>query len=497
MSQELFRINNMIKTFGATRALKGVDFVLNRGEVRGLVGENGSGKSTMTSIIAGFQKCDSGQMFLEGRPYSPANMQEARENKVAMIVQEIGTIAGIGIAENMFLGEIQNFSKGSLIDKKKLHSEARKAFENIGITSIDPSRPTSSINLEDRKLLEIASAMRCDPDILIVDETTTALSQNGRDVIYNLMNKLVSENKSVIFISHDLDEIMEVCNSITVLRDGVMIGDLVKDDFEKNKIQNMMVGREIKGDYYRADYEGSCSDEVIMKVEHLYGLHTLRDINLELHKGEILGIGGLSECGMHELGRAMFGVDIMVSGSVIVNGKKITKTHQAAASGIGYVSKNRDTESLMLQAGIGFNITIPSLEKVSVSGIISKSKEKKYIQEQIDALSIKCEGASQKTRALSGGNKQKVAFAKWIGKGSQILVFDCPTRGVDVGVKAAMYRLIEDLKKDGHGVVLISEELPELIGMSDRIIIMKNGRIEGEHKRSASLTEHDLIKEMI
>ena len=497
MSQELFRISNMVKTFGATKALRGVDFVLNRGEVRGLVGENGSRKSTMTSIIAGFQKCDSGEMFLEGKPYAPANVREARDSKVAMIVQEIGTIGGIGIAENMFLGEIQNFSRGSIVEKKKLHEEAKKAFEKIGVTTIDTSRPTTSINLEDRKLLEVASAMRCDPDILIVDETTTALSQNGREIIYGLMKKQVAENKSVIFISHDLDEIIEVCDNLTVLRDGVMIGDLSKPEFEKNKIQNMMVGREIKGDYYRADYDGSHGDRVVMKVEHLYGLHTLRDVNLELHEGEILGIGGLSECGMHELGRAMFGVDIMVSGQITVNGRKISKTHQAAAAGIGYVSKNRDTESLMLQAGIGFNITIPSLEKISSFGIISKAREKQYTQQQIDALSIKCEGGQQKTRALSGGNKQKVAFAKWLGKGSQILVFDCPTRGVDVGVKAAMYRLIEDLKKNGHAIVLISEELQELIGMSDRIIIMKNGRIEGEHLRSSDLSEHDLIREMI
>jgi len=497
MASELLKIEKMFKSFGATKALKGVDFTLNRGEVRGLVGENGSGKSTMTSIIAGLQKCDSGEMFLEGKPYDPANVIEARKSKVAMIVQEIGTIAGIGIAENMFLGEIQAFSKGALVNKKRMCEEAKKAFENIGVDYIDPAQPASSINLEDRKLLEIAAAMRCEPDILIVDETTTALSQNGRDIVYKLMKKQVSENKSVIFISHDLDEIMEVCDNVTVLRDGVMIGDLSRSEYEKNKIQNMMVGRELKGDYYRADYDGSFGEKVVMRVEHLYGLKTLHDVNLEVHEGEILGIGGLSECGMHELGRAMFGVDIMVSGSVSVNGKEIRKTHEAAAAGVGYVSKNRDAESLMLQAGIGFNITIPSLEKVSRAGIILKSMERKYIQNQIDALSIKCEGADQKTRALSGGNKQKVAFAKWIGKGSKVLVFDCPTRGVDVGVKAAMYRLIEDLKKEKHAVVLISEELPELIGMSDRIIIMKDGRIEGEHSRSPELTEHDLIKEMI
>ena len=498
MGEELLRIESMVKNFGATKALQSVDFVLNRGEVRGLVGENGSGKSTMTSIIAGLQSCDSGVMFKEGQPYAPKNVAEARGLKVAMIVQEMGTINNIGIADNMFLGEVERFRRGGFVDRQKMYREAEAAFAAVGITDIDVRRSINTLNFEDRKLLEVASAMRCDPDVLIVDETTTALSQRGRDVIYDIMKRMAAANKAVIFISHDLDELMEVCSHITVLRDGVMIGSLVKGEYEVKRLQAMMVGRELKGDYYRGDYDPSHGEKVMLRVEHLYGLRTLRDVSLEVHEGEILGLGGLSDCGMHELGLAMFGIDKQVAGRVLdEHGRPIESTHGAAAAGVGYVSKNRDLESLMLRASIGYNISLPSLDAVSTAKIISPRREKAFVDEQIRALSIKCQGGSQPVRALSGGNKQKVAFAKWVGKRSKVLVLDCPTRGVDVGVKAAMYQLIYQLKKAGNAIVLISEELPELIGMSDRILIMKDGAVTGEYLRSPELTEYELIQKMI
>lgn len=498
MGEALLRIQGMVKNFGVTRALQNVDFILNRGEIRGLVGENGSGKSTMTSIVAGIQSCDSGKMFKDGQPYEPKNVAHAREKKVAMIVQEMGTINNIGIADNMFLGEMERFSKGGFVDKKRMRHEAAEAFAKIGITDIDVNGSINSLNFEDRKLLEVASAMRCDPDILIVDETTTALSQRGREVIYRIMCEMAAQNKGVIFISHDLDELMEVCTHITVLRDGVMIGSLNKEEFEVNRLQAMMVGRELKGDYYRGDYDGSCSEKVMLRVKGLYGLRTLRNINLEVHEGEILGLGGLSDCGMHELGRVMFGIDKFVVGEVLdEHGKKILSTYGAAASGVGYVSKNRDLESLMLRGSIGYNISLPSLDKMSVLKVISRRAEKQFVEEQIESLSIKCQGANQPVRALSGGNKQKVAFAKWVGKKSKVLILDCPTRGVDVGVKAAMYRLIYELKKAGNAIILISEELPELIGMSDRILLMKDGKITGEYTRAPDLSEYELIQKMI
>lgn len=498
MGAELLRIEGMVKNFGATKALQSVDFVLNRGEIRGFVGENGSGKSTMSSIVAGIQSCDSGKMFKDGKPYEPHNVAQAREQKVAMIVQEMGTISNIGVAANIFLGEIERFTKFGRVNRKRMYAEAAEALENIGVTDIDTTRSINSLNFEDRKLVEVASAMRCDPDVLIVDETTTALSQRGRSVIYKLMSDMAANNKAVIFISHDLDELMAVCTHITVLRDGIMIGSLNKEEFEPKLLQSMMVGRELKGDYYRGDYDGSHGEKVMLSVKNLWGLHTLRNINLEVHEGEILGLGGLSECGMHDLGRVMFGIDKFVCGEVLdEHGNPITTTHGAAAAGVGYVSKNRDQESLMLQATIGYNISLPSLDAVSAGKVISLKKEHAFVDDEIKELSIKCQNREQKVRALSGGNKQKVAFAKWVGKKSKVLVLDCPTRGVDIGVKAAMYQLIYKLKKEGTAIVLISEELPELIGMSDRILIMKDGAIQGEYMRSPDLTEYELIQKMI
>lgn len=498
MGAEVLRVENMVKNFGATKALRNVDFVLHRGEIRGFVGENGSGKSTMSSIVAGIQSCDSGAMYKDGTPYAPRNVADARKQKVAMIVQEMGTIDHIGIADNMFLGEVERFSKAGIVDNQRMYREAAEALEKIGVTDIDTTRSVNTLNFEDRKLLEVANAMRCDPDVLIVDETTTALSQRGRDVIYDIMKKMAAKEKAVVFISHDLGELMTVCTHITVLRDGVIIGSLEKEEFETHKLQTMMVGRELKGNYYRSDYDPSHGEKVMLKVEHLYGLKTLRDINLEVHEGEILGLGGLSECGMHELGRVMFGIDKTVAGRVTdEKGKEIKTTHGAAASGVGYVSKIRDQESLMLRASIGYNISLPSLDEISVGKIISRKKEGAFIEKQIEELSIKCQGKEQPVRALSGGNKQKVAFAKWVGKKSKILILDCPTRGVDVGVKAAMYQLIYDLKKSGNAIVLISEELPELIGMSDRVMILKDGVITGEYLRSPDLTEYELIQKMI
>ena len=498
MGAELLRIEGMVKNFGATKALQSVDFVLNRGEIRGFVGENGSGKSTMSSIAAGILSYDSGKMYKDGKPYEPRSVAQAREQKVAMIVQEMGTISNLGIADNMFLGEVERFAKFGLVNRRRMCREAAEALNNIGVTDIDTTQSINTLNFEDRKLVEVASAMRCDPDVLIVDETTTALSQRGRDVIYKLMNDMAADNKAVIFISHDLDELMTVCTHITVLRDGVIIGSLNKEEFEPKRLQAMMVGRELKGDYYRGDYDGAYGEKVMLRVKNLWGLHTLRNINLEVHEGEILGLGGLSECGMHDLGRVMFGIDKFVCGEVLdEHGKPIVTTHGAAAAGVGYVSKNRDQESLMLQATIGYNISLPSLDAVSVGKVISLKKEHAFVDGEIRELSIKCQGRDQRVRALSGGNKQKVAFSKWVGKKSKVLVLDCPTRGVDVGVKAAMYRLIYELKKAGTAIVLISEELPELIGIIDRILIMKDGAIQGEYMRSPNLTEYELIQKMI
>ncbi len=495
----LVEVRDMCKNFGVTVALNHVSMLIKRGEVRGLIGENGSGKSTVTTIIAGIQQASSGDMLYKGKPWKPQTSLEAAKEGIGIIVQEMGTIPSITVAENIFLGDYSRFLSGPLINRRKMNAEAKAALEKIGVTDIEPSDITAKYNMEQRKLIEIAKVMAHDPEMFIVDETTTALSEKGREILYHLMHQAAADNKAVVFISHDLDEIMEHSDTLTVLRDGNIIDNIEKKDFEPNMIKQKMIGREITGNYYRVDMDGY-EDEVVLKADCITTMRDLLCFNLELHRGEILGIGGLSECGMHALGRALYGLEDIVDGKVELYGGKVTVTTPESAfkNGMGYVSKNRDTESLVMNASIGANISSTGYKKNRGLGIfISDKKERQYEQLQVDSLAIKCINVFQPVRALSGGNKQKVVFGKWLAADSDILILDCPTRGVDIGVKASMYQLIYDMKKKGKSIILISEELPELCGMSDRLLIMKDGEITGEFFRSKGFDNNQLIDCMI
>lgn len=499
MSKEvLIKVRDMNKHFGSTIALNHVDIDIRRGEILGLIGENGSGKSTVTSIISGMQKADSGSMEYKGKAWKPDSMIEALENGIGMIVQENGTVPGITVAENIFLGETHKFCKGGLIRKKEMEQEAQSILDEIGASDMKAGMLTAALDMQSRKLVEIAKVIRKHPEVLVVDETTTALSQKGRDIIYDIMNRMKAENKAVIFISHDLEEIMRVCDSLTVLRDGNIIVTFEKEEFDEEKIKTNMIGRELQGDYYRSDYDGSYEEEIVLEVRNGQSGTQLKNFDLQLHKGEILGIGGLSDCGMHTLGKVLFGAEKLAQGEVLVSGKVLKDEVDAMRHNIGYVSKDRDYESLVLNASIQDNISVGGLDKYVKKGfLILPKEEKQYVEAQIKGLSIKCQDRKQYVSALSGGNKQKVVFGKWIGRGSEILILDCPTRGVDIGVKQAMYQLMYQMKKAGKSIVIISEEMSELIGMSDRILIMKDGALTGEFKREDRPDEADFIRYMI
>lgn len=493
----LLEVKDMSKRFGITVALDQVSFQVKPGEIRGLIGENGSGKSTVSSIIAGMQNADSGTMTYKGEPWNPKSSLDAQSRGIGMIVQEAGTIPNILVAENIFLGHEKKFAKGFLIDKGKMIAAAQQLLDRLHITSVRADMPTGRYNMQDRKLIEVAKTFYWEPSVFIVDETTTTLSHDGRQLLYGLMHDLTREGKSVLFISHDLEELMEQCDTLTVLRDGKIIGDLEKDEFEAGKIKKMMVGREVSGDYYHNDLDGY-SDEVVLKADAITTRHELMNFTLELHKGEILGIGGLSHCGMHTVGRALFGAEDLLDGQVLVKGKPIKNTKQAIRMGVGYTSKDRDNESLCLQSPIRDNIASTGYRKNRSFGpLISAKKEDAYVQKQVDALEIKCASIYHNVSTLSGGNKQKVVFGKWLAADSDILILDCPTRGIDIGVKANMYKLIYDMKKQGKAIVFISEELPELVGMSDRILIMKDGEVSLEIRRPEGFSEHKLIEYMI
>ena len=497
--QPILRAAGINKNFGPTRALIDVDFLLCRGEVHGLIGENGSGKSTFSSIVAGAQSADSGSFELKGKDYVPRNMVDAQNRGVGMVVQEQGTIGNITVASNVFTGRLEEFTKFGFINMKEVTKRAQAILNDIGAGDIDAGAMTSTLNFEDRKIVEIARVMVADPDILIVDETTTALAMKGRKILYNLIEKFRSSGKAVIFISHDLDELMTVCNIVTVLRDGRIIQSLTGDEITQDNMRRLMVGREFSDHYFRSDFDCTYEDEVVLDARQItYGPFT--NIDLQLHKAEILGLCGLSDCGMHELGKVLFGIEKPITGKVTLpqTGAQVKDPHFAVRHGMGYLSKDRDRESVILNASIQDNIELPSMHLLKGPlGYISSKAEKKLAQEQIDVLKIKCRGPGQRLTELSGGNKQKVVFSKWLGCGSDILILDCATRGIDVGVKAAIYRLLEDMKAKGKSIVLISEELPEMIGMCDRMLVMKDGEITAEFRRNKDLTESDIIKYMI
>lgn len=496
--EKLLYCEHMFKSFGETRALRDVTIDVYRGDIRGLIGENGSGKSTISSIVAGAQPADSGKMTFKGKEHAPKTMVDAQASGVAMVVQESGAVLGISVAANIFLGKEDRFTKAGIINNKALQKAAADALAKIDCQDIDPNATMESLNFEDRKLVEIARAVCDDPDLLIVDETTTTLSEKGRTIVYNLMRKMSAENKAILFISHDLEELMAICNAITVLRDGVIIDTLVQEEMEIEKMRELMVGRELSGSYYRDDTDWAWDNEVALKAEQITLPGLVENVSLELHKGEILGLGGLTECGMHELGKALYGAENLLTGKVTLgDGTVIKNSRIALHKGIGYVSKNRDVEALIMDASIADNVTLPCLKKLEKNGLISRKKEKNLAIEAIKKMNVKCTGPNQNINALSGGNKQKVVFAKWLANDSEIYILDCPTRGIDVGVKATMYKLMYQLKKEGKAILMISEELPELIGMSDRIIIMKNGKISGEFYKADNPTERQLIHHII
>lgn len=488
---------NMTKSFGITRALKGVPLQLRSGEVLGLIGENGSGKSTLTSIIAGIQPADAGEITLNGAPYSAENSVEACQKGICMILQEKATFDNLSVAQNIFVGDEKRFEKLGILDIKRMNQEAENVLESIGVTGLDVKKKIAVCSFEEGKLVELARAAATDPQILIVDETTTALSQNGRDILYQMMEKMKREDKSIIFISHDIDEMMEKCDRLTVLRDGDYVDTIEKEEFSPTTIKKLMVGREIADNYYREDSECSYDKEVVLKLEQV-STENLHNINLELHRGEILGFSGLADSGMHDIGKAAFGAVHLNSGKVIDKDGEIVKNPRMAMNKkIAYIGKNRDQESLFVSSPIKDNISIASLEKLSKNTFIAPGKEKGFVLEWAEKLEVKMQDINQYVMELSGGNKQKVALAKWLGFGADIFILDCPTRGIDIGVKASIYRLMENLKKQGKSILLISEEMPEVIGMSDRIIVLKDGVQSGEFERSETLSEHVLINCMV
>ena len=496
MNELLLKAENIDKSFGVTHAVKSVSLNFNKGEIHALIGENGSGKSTFTNMLCGIYELGSGTFTLDGQEVRPKNQVEANHVGVSIIVQEMGTLSGLTVAENIFLGNEGQFVSHGIKNTAAMNRKAQEYLDAYGFQRILATSVIDNYNFEDRKLVEIVKATYFQPKIVVVDETTTALSQSGRDELFKHMRRLRDLGSCIIFISHDLEEVISISDRISVLRDGDFIKTVDSKTISEDDLKRLMVGRELGEHYYRADYGEKISDEVVLSMDNVSVPGQLDKISLQLHKGEILGIGGLSECGMHEIGKAVFGASYDRTGSVtLADGTHINDITTAINHSIAYASKDRDNESLVINDTIKDNITLPSMR--DMGKFLSDRKMAQFANKYAKIMSVKMVNVDQFVSNLSGGNKQKVVLARWIGKQSDIVVLDSPTRGIDVKVKADIYALMDQMRKEGKAILMISEEIMELIGMSDRIFIMKDGKINGEFARDPELVDEKLIEKMI
>ena len=501
MSDPILKIEKLNKWYGVTHANRDIDFTLGRGEVRGLIGENGSGKSTLTSQICGIQKPTSGKMYLNGQEYAPNSPLEANELKVAMVVQELGVLGTLPVGINMYMGHTEQFTKGGILNVGAMNKAAAAELAKYGF-HVPLDVLAQDLSIEQRKLVELTRALSVDPDILVLDEITQALSHDNRKILYQIMKDFTAKGHSIIMISHDLEETLDLCDTITVLRDGEIITTLSKPEYDLNNIKRLMIGREMGEHYYRTDAEETHSDEVILSVDKLTTDH-IRDISFELHKGEILGVCGLSDGGIHDLGRALFMKEKIHSGTVTIHGpngdKRVKHPGDITRNGGAYLSKDRDLEGLMLQAQIALNIQIPSMSNLAGPlGFISPKKKRALAEDAKKSFEIKCVSVDAPVNSMSGGNKQKVNLSRWLARGLDFIILDSPTRGVDVGVKSYIYNLLEkEAKENNRAILLISDELSEAMGMSDRLIIMKDGAISDILSRTTGFTEDKIAEAMI
>ena len=475
----LLNLVNISKTFPGVEALKGVNFDLLEGEVHALVGENGAGKSTLIKIISGVQTNDSGDIYIGGKKVVIQNPYHAREQNIRAIYQEFTLVPYLSVAENITMCDppLKNRWLG-IIDWKKMEQESAAILKRLGF-EIDPRSKVEDLGVAERQLVEIAKALYGRTRILIMDEPTSALCPREIRQLFEVIRLLKTEGVGIIFISHHLDEILEIADRVTVLRDGNLIITGPIEDFPVEKMVNHIVGRDLQEMFPKIP--GKRGEE-LLRVEGLSIKGKIQDICFNLHEGEVLGIAGLVGSGRTELAKAIFGEYALENGSIWVNGKKVLTRNplEAIRHQIGYLPEDRKVDGLILKMSVWHNLTLATLKNFSKLGVINLSREKDQANELVKNLAIATPNINQKTELLSGGNQQKVVVGKWLSSNAKILFFDEPTRGIDIGSKVEIYNLINQLVEQGAGIVMISSELPELIGMADRILVMHEGKIVTE-----------------
>jgi ribose transport system ATP-binding protein len=466
------------KSFVGVHALKGVSLEVKKGEVHALMGENGAGKSTLMKVLTGIYSKDSGTITYEGKEVEFTNPKDAQEAGIAIVHQELNMMNHLSVAQNIFIG--REMMNGKLINDKKMNEEAAKLFKRLNI-DIDPDDVMGDLTVGRQQMCEIAKAISKDVKVIVFDEPTAALTESEIAELFKIIKDLRKKNLGIVYISHRMDEIKVITDRVTVMRDGEYVGTLITENSTKDDIINMMVGRTI----YEDPKEKSNVPKdapVVLKVENLNAGKMVQNVSFELKKGEILGFSGLMGAGRTETARALFGADKKESGNIYINGKKIeiNTPQDAVNAGIGYLSEDRKRYGVVLAESVAANSTMASLENFMQGIFINKKKEKEISQEYVEKLKTKTPSVETEVINLSGGNQQKVVIAKWLIKNCEILIFDEPTRGIDVGAKSEIYHLMNELAAQGKSIIMISSELTEVLRMSDRIIVMCEGRKTGE-----------------
>lgn len=464
------------KSFGSNQVLKDAGFFLKDGEIHALMGENGAGKSTLMKILTGVYTRDSGTVIVDGKEVTYHSSKEAEEAGIVFIYQELNVLFDLTVEENLFMGR-EITKRFGVCDKKAMRAKAQEIMDRMGV-HIPVDAVMSDLSVGQQQMVEICKALMVDAKVLIMDEPTAALTQSETEVLFEVINSLRKKGVSIVYVSHRMEEIFELCDRITILRDGTYIDTKYIKDITMDDVVKMMIGREIGERFPKRD--NAIGDEVL-RVEGLTHEKLFRDVSFNVRAGEVLGVSGLMGAGRTEIMHAVFGNMPTVAGKVFINGKEvfIRNPRQAIEAGIGFITEDRKTEGLLLEKSIAENIELTNLGIVSKKGVLDSAKQSSLVKRGIEEFRIRCFGPQHECGNLSGGNQQKVVLAKWIYTDPKILILDEPTRGVDIGAKKEIYNVINDMAAKGVAVIMVSSELPEVLGMSDRIMVVHEGHVTG------------------
>lgn len=478
MKQEILKMEGIVKQFPGVLALDHCRLDLRKGEVHGLIGENGAGKSTLMKILCGIYKRDAGKVILDGEEVEFSNTKQAMEKGISMIHQELNLMPHLSVYQNIFIGRETDSRRGFFVKDKKRIREAVRLFENLNL-DLDPTAVVSSLTVAQQQMVEIAKAISFQSKILIMDEPTAALTEKEINALFAMIDDLKKKGISIVYISHRMNELKQICDRVTIMRDGKYIDCSSIDGISIDEIISKMVGRKINGNIQ--NMAPPKVTDAILKVENLSGKN-FEGVSFELRRGEILGFAGLMGAGRTEVARAIFGADPVKDGKIFLEGRevKIKGTEDAVANGIGYLSEDRKKYGLVLSQSVTDNTVLPNYHKLTKKwGIVDKRRCEEEAENYVRLLDTKTPGVGQMVKNLSGGNQQKVVIAKWLLRDCKILIFDEPTRGIDVGAKTEIYHLLTELADQGKSIIMISSELEEVLRMSDRIVTMCEGRVTG------------------